>query len=69
MFNQIDLTPAYGRDYKSKTALLQDWKDGLDFLSPYGYCSIRDKDALKSKGLLEVNFRYNKLRNKLVVTL
>lgn len=69
MFNQIDLTPAYGRDYKSKAALLVDWEKGLDFKSPYGYINIDSKNDLKAKGILEANFRYNRLGKKLIVKL
>jgi hypothetical protein len=28
----LTLTPAYGRDYKSKKAVVQDWEDGKDFI-------------------------------------
>ena len=28
----ITLTPAYGRDYKSKAAVLKDWLEGKDFI-------------------------------------
>jgi hypothetical protein len=39
----IHATPAYGRDYKSKDAVLADWKAGKDFhAGVYGYISIRD---------------------------
>ena len=27
----LELAPAYGRDYKSKAAVLKDWEDGKDF--------------------------------------
>jgi len=69
MFNQIDLVPAYGRDYKSKQELLIDWYKGLDFNSPYGYLNINQVNDLKSKGILEANFRFNKQSRKLVVAL
>jgi hypothetical protein len=43
------LTPAYGRDYKSKAAVFEDLNAGKDFIfnditSPWDgkYCSIRD---------------------------
>jgi hypothetical protein len=43
------LTPAYGRDYTTSTAVLKDYKGGKDFIyndisSPYHgkYCSCRD---------------------------
>jgi hypothetical protein len=56
------LTPAYGRDYRSKTALLEDFRKGLDFyfhhpIQRSGYCSIRD---FKPGEL--VKFRYDKGR-------
>jgi hypothetical protein len=69
MFNQIDLVPAYGRDYKGKQALLIDWHKGLDFKSPYGYVNIDQVNDLKSKGILEANFRFCKQSKKLVITL
>lgn len=28
----IQLTPAYGRDYDSKKALLADWENNMDFI-------------------------------------
>jgi hypothetical protein len=43
MFGVFPLTPAYGRDYKSKAAVLADWIGGKEFLTSNGkYCSIRD---------------------------
>lgn len=40
------LTPAYGRDYKSKKAVEKDFRDGKDFvlnsINGGGCCSIRD---------------------------
>ncbi len=42
----IELTPAYGRDYKSKTAVEADFRAGKDFRGHFGpnetYTSIRD---------------------------
>lgn len=59
----ITLTPAYGRDYKSKAAVEKDFIDGKDFRicdmsSPDDgrYCSIRDF----KKGD-KVTIRYSKL--------
>lgn len=54
------LVPAYGRDYKSKAALLADWEDGKDFriVQTGQYTSIRDDHA-------EVMFRYAKLTKAL----
>ncbi len=40
----MTVTGAYGRDYKSKAAMLADWHAGKDFTChPSGqYCSTRD---------------------------
>ena len=45
----ISVFPAYGRDYKSRAALIADWQAGKDFNSNLGYLSIRDVDALDRK--------------------
>ena len=58
------LTPAYGRDYKSKAQAIEDFKKGKDFvlsdIGPYAgsYCSIRDFEVGE-----QVKLRYNKLRS------
>jgi len=58
----MTLLPAYGRDYKSKKAVLADFNAGLDFeIASFGflqYCSIRDAAQLKN-----VSLRYNKQRS------
>ena len=61
------LTPAYGRDYKSKKAVLEDWAAGKDFIiadmfhpDSGRYTSKRDWTG-KS-----VNIRYQKLSKVLV---
>lgn len=61
MANYITVSPAYGRDYRSKAAAIQDWKDGKDFvyhgLDASGrYCSIRDFGPGDV-----INIRYKKL--------
>lgn len=45
MQHDIHAVPAYGRDYKSKAAVLQDWQDGKDFRDAMTgqYLSIRDQ--------------------------
>jgi hypothetical protein len=57
------VTPAYGRDYKSARAAIQDWKGEKDFrLQPEGcYCSIRDFPNQK------VEIRYDKLMKLIIV--
>lgn len=60
----ITAIPAYGRDYKSKVALLEDFKSGKDFngvgLYSIGYFSIENKDQLLKDGFTSISFRYNK---------
>lgn len=56
------ISPAYGRDYKSKAAVIDDFKSGKDFIihpynAPNTYCSIRDFAPN-----VIVNIRYNKLQ-------
>lgn len=56
----VHALPAYGRDYKSKSAVLADWLAGKDFIdSRTGrYLSIRDAKEYA----LEVWIRYDKQR-------
>lgn len=62
MFGIMPLTPAYGRDYKSKDAVIKDWKSGKDFQTSGGrYCSIRDFPNQ------EVTIRYKKLTQVIVI--
>ena len=59
---QGTLTPAYGRDYKSKADVIADFRSGKDFrlvlMSSAGYVSVRDYN----EGDM-VKLRYNKLRH------
>ena len=63
MFSSITGVPAYGRDYKSKAAVLADWQAGKDF-----------RDALsgqyfnKDSGLSTVWVRYDNMRKQVRVT-
>ena len=54
----IHAVPAYGRDYKSKDAVLKDWNDGKDFqdYATNRYLSIRDDLPV------QIWVRYDKLR-------
>jgi hypothetical protein len=46
----IHATPAYGRDYKSAQAVINDWKAGKDFHGGvHGYLSIRDADKIRAQ--------------------
>ena len=65
----LTLTPAYGRDYNSKDAVIADWNDGKDFIistvtHPYcgKPCSIRDFGNYSG-----IKFRYNELRKVVVI--
>ena len=62
MQRQITLIGAYGRDYKSKKALIEDWEAGKDF-QIYGgpYCSCKDIGHFKEQGVTYIRFRYLRL--------
>lgn len=67
----MTLTPSYGRDYKSKKAVLEDFEADKDFtIASIGpYCG---KQANRTNLLGEVNnvtIRYNKMRSAIVVKL
>lgn len=69
----MTLVPAYGKDYKGKKAVLEDFDKGVDFLimdisSPYNgkYCN---KQELVKDGIKSVNIRYSQLRSIAVVKL
>lgn len=57
--DSIILFPAYGRDYSSKRACLDDWNAGKDFyaITPCtcGYISKNDREA---KTFTSIEFRY-----------
>ena len=66
----ITLTPAFGREYKSRTAIFRDWKDNKDFQVasavgvPRGtYCS---KSTADREGLTVVIY-YNRYQNQVVI--
>ena len=65
----ISVFPAYGRDYKSRAALIADWQAGKDFNSNLGYLSIRDVGALKLDGITGIQFRYKKLYQTFILSL
>lgn len=60
----ITLVPAYGRDYKSKKALLEDWNADKDFravgFGQSGYFNKSQWEAMNPKPHLE--FRYDSTR-------
>ncbi len=64
---ECTLTPAYGRDYKSKRAVQEEFEAGKDFQAHYmgslTYCSIRD-----AKPGMKIKFRYDKQRKVCFIT-
>lgn len=64
----MTVTPAYGRDYKTKGEVLKAWSDGKDFIiqGPPGYrwagkpMSSQDTDSLKDEGFGFVRVRFNR---------
>lgn len=60
------LTPAYGRDYKSKAAVEADFNADKDFVSQPCGRRINKRDLL-DMGERTVNIRYGKLRKVAVV--
>lgn len=68
----MTLTPAYGRDYKSRKEALADFEAGKDFIAN-DYTAQRGTYANKSDlvklGYKQVTIRYKKLREVFVVKL
>lgn len=62
----MTLTPAYGRDYKSKAQVEADFNSDKDFIEAQSGRSI-NKTQIIQMGLREVNIRYKNLRNVLVL--
>lgn len=71
MFNQLDIQPAYGRDYKNIAEVKADWNSGKDFqlIHSGAYVSIRESNLLLNDNITELNVRYSKLRKKLIIAL
>lgn len=69
----MTLTPAYGRDYKSKAEVVAAFNEDKDFIirdviSPW--CGKpANKRQLKESGVRSVNLRYAKERRVVVVNL
>ena len=56
----LHVTPAYGRDYKSKAAALADWNAHKDFTEQPSGSFVNKEDA--DRGGFKVWIRYDKLR-------
>jgi hypothetical protein len=55
------VTPAYGRDYKSKKDAIADWNAGKDFQCQPQGCYISKREA--NEAGLAINIRYKKLQH------
>lgn len=61
----LTVSGAYGRDYKSKKAILVDWNAGKDFVNRNVFCGgayINKEDAEKA-GMSVINVRYRSDRS------
>lgn len=72
----LTLSPAYGRDYKSKKEVEAAWQAGKDFIiETYGHpysgkpVNIEAVDALLTEGVREVNVRFKQQRSVCVIKL
>lgn len=69
---EITVSPAYGRDYKTKDALIKDWMKDLDFEHDTrvifgGGLYVNKSDVLRDSRITAVTFRYHKLRKSYTV--
>lgn len=62
------LTPAYGRDYRSKMALIADLIAGKDFVDSYSGKPI-NLPQIRELGMRQINVRYGQLRKVAVINL
>ena len=61
----MTLTPAYGRDYKSKAAVMEDWNANRNFqIQPSG--KYINREQVDAEGI-KVMIRYGKLRRVVVL--
>lgn len=59
---RLTLIPAYGRDYKSRAAVIADFDANKDFVTVgYGSGGNTNKQDLLDMGVVSVNIRYAKL--------
>ncbi len=66
--SHLVVVPAYGRDYKSKKAVLADWDEDLDFRAmPRG--QYINKEGAIEHGISSIEFRYGKLAKVFVLEL
>lgn len=71
--SHLVLTPAYGRDYKSKKEVLAAWNEGKDFIAhfPLGTTYVNKTDVERQEELASVKwleFRYKHMANIVTLT-
>lgn len=68
----MTITPAYGRDYKSKAGVLGDWLAGKDFIIQPSVQYINRQDAetdrLHHSRITSLTVRYNSLRDVRIIS-
>lgn len=71
MFDSITVSPAYGRDYRSRDAAEQAWKDGKDFLNQSPFVRgryVNRQDVLEFTPHVQyVHIRYNRMRDVTII--
>lgn len=63
----LTLLPAYGRDYRSKAAVIADWNADKDFVEAESGKYINRTDAINYSPRSTVYIRYAKLRKIVVI--
>lgn len=66
MFDSVTLTPAYGRVYISKRAVLKDYDANLDFISQPSGRYFNKQDAIACMATF-IKVRYGKRLEKVMV--
>lgn len=69
--SHVILTPAYGRDYRSKDEVIEDLKADKDFMVVCGAPRVvpGNLTGLLGAGVASANIRFNKLRRVICVNL
>lgn len=61
----MTLTPAYGRDYKSAQAVLDDWSADKDFIESLSGKPVNKADLSVYEG--NITIRYHKLTRSIMI--
>ena len=63
----MTVVPNYGRDYKSKKAVMEAWNNNIDFkIEPAGQ-AINKQDADRYQGCYPITVRYAGLKKVLII--